>query len=353
MQTECSHGRPARRPGRGTHVRRASTVVLTTALAAVGVGVVAPVTPAGAAGPGVTAAPSINIARQGTSFVIKGSGFSATARNGFGVYVAFGPKPALLPADWFERIELYQAAVWVHPGGTGTATNKPMNADGTFQFTLTNADGSPIQPTYGSTDCTRVQCGMITMAAHGSSDRSQDSFRPIIYTTPDPTRAKVTVPYASKVPPLTGGTKPYTWTRRTGTIPPGLKLNPANGVISGVPTTEGVYRPVIRVRDAGSPGTFVDRTFLIRVAPERIVFTPSTLPARPRGVAFSRTIFASGGKAPYTFKVSSGSLPPGVTLGPMGVLKGTPTTAGSYTFVVRAADALGFAATKSYTQVVS
>jgi hypothetical protein len=301
----------------------------------------------------VTSAPSINVARQGTSFVVKGTGFSATANGGLGIYVAFGPKPSLRPADWFSNIAHYQTAVWVHPGGTGTATNKPMNPDGTSQFTLTNGDGSPIQPTYGKTDCTRIQCGIVTMAAHGSSDRSQDSFRAVIYTTPDPTKAKVTVPYASKVPPLTGGTKPYTWSRRSGTIPPGLKLNAANGVISGVPTTEGIYRPVIRVRDSGAPGTFVDRTLLIRVAPERITFTPSTLPARPRGVAFSRTIFAAGGKAPYTFKVSSGSLPPGVTLGAKGVLKGTPTVKGTYTFVVRAADSLAFAATKSYTQVIS
>jgi hypothetical protein len=333
-------------------MRRASTLALAGTLAAAAVGVVAPATPAGAAGPTVTAAPSINIARQGTSFVIKGSGFSATANGGLGVYVAFGPKPSLHPADWFKSIEHYQAAVWVHPGGTGTATNQPMNANGTFSFTLTNADGSPIQPTYGKTDCTRVQCGIVTMAAHGSTDRGQDSFRAIVYTTPDPTKAKVTVPYATKVAPLTGGTKPYTWSRRSGTIPPGLKLNPANGVISGVPTTEGVYRPVIRVRDAASPGTLVDRTLLIRVAPERIVFMPATLPARTRGVAFSRTIFASGGKAPYTFKVSSGSLPPGVTLGANGVLKGTPTVKGTYRFVVRAADHLAFAATKSYTQVV-
>jgi hypothetical protein len=333
-------------------MRRAPTLTLAGALAAIAVGVVAPTTQAGAAGPGVTAAPSINIARQGTSFVIKGSGFSATANGGIGVYVAFGSKPSLHPADWFNRIERYQAAVWVHPRGTGTTTNKTMNPNGTFQFTLTNGDGSPIQPTYGSTDCTRIQCGIVTMAAHGSSDRSQDSYRAIVYTTLDPTRAKVTVPYAGRVAPLTSGAKPYTWSRRSGTIPPGLKLNAANGVISGVPTTEGVYRPVIRVRDAAAPATFVDRTLRIRVAPARIVFTPSTLPARPRGVAFSRTIFASGGRAPYTFRVSSGSLPPGVTLGVKGVLKGTPTVKGTYTFVVRAADNLAFAATKSYTQVI-
>ena len=114
------------------------------------------------------------------------------------MYVAFGPKPSLNPGDWFTNIELYQASVWVHPtGGTNTATNKTMNPDGTFSFTLTNANGSTLKPVYGSTDCTKIQCGVLTMAAHGSTDRSQDSFRPVIFNTPDPIKAKVGVPYAT------------------------------------------------------------------------------------------------------------------------------------------------------------
>lgn len=63
------------------------------------------------------------------------------------------------------------------------------------------------------------------------------------------------------------------------------------------------------------------------------------------GEAYSYTYVATGGTAPYTFSVVSGTLPPGLTLDEdTGVLSGTPTTAGSYSFGVQVADALGVVA---------
>src|ERR1019366_5659797 len=47
---------------------------------------------------------------------------------------------------------------------------------------------------------------------------------------------------------------------------------------------------------------------------------------------------AAGGSPPYTFAVSSGSLPPGLSLSAQGILAGTPTTPGAYQFTVTAAD---------------
>jgi uncharacterized repeat protein (TIGR02543 family) len=55
--------------------------------------------------------------------------------------------------------------------------------------------------------------------------------------------------------------------------------------------------------------------------------------------AFVLSVVAAGGVAPFTYSVSSGSLPSGVSLDPAtGQLSGTPATAGSYTFTVRATD---------------
>ena len=67
-----------------------------------------------------------------------------------------------------------------------------------------------------------------------------------------------------------------------------------------------------------------------------ITVNPSTLPNGTTIVAYSQTITASGGSSPYTFTVSSGSLPGGLTLTTAGVLSGTPTAAGSFTFTVKA-----------------
>ncbi len=47
---------------------------------------------------------------------------------------------------------------------------------------------------------------------------------------------------------------------------------------------------------------------------------------------------ASGGTPPYSFSVVAGGLPPGLSLSPAGVINGTPTNGGAYTFSVQAAD---------------
>jgi hypothetical protein len=59
------------------------------------------------------------------------------------------------------------------------------------------------------------------------------------------------------------------------------------------------------------------------------------------GVAYSETITGSGGAEPYTFGVTTGALPAGLTLTAEGLLSGTPTTAGTSAFSIRGTDANG------------
>src|SRR5205085_9296032 len=68
-----------------------------------------------------------------------------------------------------------------------------------------------------------------------------------------------------------------------------------------------------------------------------------TLPNGTVGVPYSQTITASGGTAPYSFVVTAGAVPNGLTLSSSGVLSGTPTTAGSFGFTVTAIDQFGCA----------
>jgi hypothetical protein len=70
-----------------------------------------------------------------------------------------------------------------------------------------------------------------------------------------------------------------------------------------------------------------------------ITLGPPLLANGTVGTAYSQTITASGGTAPYTFAVVSGTLPAGVVMSTAGVLSGTPTTAGTSPFIVRATDA--------------
>jgi hypothetical protein len=81
-----------------------------------------------------------------------------------------------------------------------------------------------------------------------------------------------------------------------------------------------------------------------------ITVAPPTTPNGTVGVAYSQQITASGGTGPYTFAVSSGTLPAGLTLAPGGLLSGTPTTAGTSTVTIRAIDSSnGCPGTITYT----
>ncbi len=84
-----------------------------------------------------------------------------------------------------------------------------------------------------------------------------------------------------------------------------------------------------------------------------IDFAPVTIPNPTLGVAYSQTFTDTGdGVAPITFAVVSGSLPPGLSLSAGGVLSGTPTTTGTYTFTIRESDTHPLTNDQSYTVTV-
>src|SRR5439155_18777994 len=68
------------------------------------------------------------------------------------------------------------------------------------------------------------------------------------------------------------------------------------------------------------------------------------------GVPYSSSLVASGGVPGYTYSISVGSLPAGLTLNPStGAITGTPTTAGTFNFTSKVVDSSGNAATNSVT----
>uniref|UniRef100_UPI003F4C903B putative Ig domain-containing protein n=1 Tax=Xanthomonas cannabis TaxID=1885674 RepID=UPI003F4C903B len=85
-----------------------------------------------------------------------------------------------------------------------------------------------------------------------------------------------------------------------------------------------------------------------------VVIAPASLPAATAGTAYTQNLSASGGTAPYTFALSAGALPAGVTLNASGVLSGTPTASGSFNFTVSATDSgAPTTGSRAYTLVVA
>jgi formylglycine-generating enzyme required for sulfatase activity len=84
-----------------------------------------------------------------------------------------------------------------------------------------------------------------------------------------------------------------------------------------------------------------------------LVLTPSSLPAGALDIAYNETITATGGAAPYGYAVTAGSLPGGLTLSSGGVLAGTPSGSGTFSFTVAATDSKGCSGSRAYTVVIS
>lgn len=90
--------------------------------------------------------------------------------------------------------------------------------------------------------------------------------------------------------------------------------------------------------------TFIFIIFFIglgtsHAAPPTLDFSPNTIPNGVYGSAYkNQSLKVTGGKAPYSFSVSGGNLPTGMALSTSGVLSGTPTAAGNYSFTVTAVD---------------
>ncbi|WEK07703.1 MAG: putative Ig domain-containing protein [Candidatus Pseudomonas colombiensis] len=149
----------------------------------------------------------------------------------------------------------------------------------------------------------------------------------------------------------TGGTAPYSYAITSGSLPAGLSLNTSTGVISGTPTNPGAYNFTVTATDDNSVTS--SRSYSGTVAAATIIVSPTTLSNLTVGTAFSNTLSASGGTAPYTFTITSGTLPTGATLGTGGILSGTPTSAGTYNFTVTATDASNTTGSRAYSVTVS
>jgi len=91
----------------------------------------------------------------------------------------------------------------------------------------------------------------------------------------------------------------------------------------------------------GSLGGDGDVQVTITITPSAspITVSPAALPTLTAGTPFSQSLSSSGGLAPYTYALQSGTLPVGVSLTSGGVLSGTPTQRGAYSFSVRSTDA--------------
>ncbi|MBY0397202.1 MAG: Ig domain-containing protein, partial [Thermoleophilia bacterium] len=268
-------------PGTASGLRLRATDVdgRTGVTAAFAITVAAPLTIAGQAGPGTV----------GATYVARFAADGGTMPYAYEVVGAALPAGLTLDA------------------ATGTISGQPTaaSAGGTMQMRVTDAKGRTASTTSFSIDV-------------------REAFR-LVGSNLGP--ATIGLAYSGMMAPA-GGRGPFVLSLAAGSLPPGLTLEPGTGVIAGTPTAPGSYAGIVIAGVDADGRTARSEAFGIDVADGISI---AGIPPQPAtvGVPYSFAFTARGGQAPYTFALTGGNLPGGMTLdGGTGGMGGSPNRAG-------------------------
>ncbi|HEY0218877.1 MAG TPA: Ig-like domain repeat protein [Afipia sp.] len=277
--------------------------------------------------------------------------FTVTAINASGTSLPSAASNAVTPLRT-------QTITFGNPGSQNYGTTLALNAASSSGLPLDLVSTTP-------SICDFISAGQLKMEAPGSctvtaSQSGGSGFLPaasvqqtfavvvpagavsIITTTlPVPIRG---VAYSQAIT-AAGGAPPYTF-QISGSLPDGLIFSAA-GVLSGVPRSSGTFFFSVQVTDAA--GSSAIQNYSFTVSSSTFVTSPATLPSGGVGVPYpSVQLSTLGGIAPYTYALTSGGLPGGLTLSAGGILSGTPTTAGNFPITVTATDNFGATGAQAY-----
>ena len=139
------------------------------------------------------------------------------------------------------------------------------------------------------------------------------------------------------------GAEPVSWTLVSGSLPAGLQMSPFKGVDSqldfpGTPTQSGTFNLTVQAQDKNFQ---YQATMPLTILPAALSLKDGLMQVGVVGRSFDHTVTITGGAPPYTFTLTSGSLPPGLQLNPQtGEITGTPQAPGLSQFTINLTDSL-------------
>jgi len=139
--------------------------------------------------------------------------------------------------------------------------------------------------------------------------------------------------YSTSIFP-SGGTTPFNYSIINGSLPPGINISQSMDTttlfISGTPTATGTFTFTVQISDRF--GLFFNKTYTISV------MTINMPKDAQNGVPYTFSFTVTGGTPPYTFALSNGALPAGLSMDASGNITGTPTVNGMTLFSVSVTD---------------
>jgi Putative Ig domain len=240
-------------------------------------------------------------------------------------------------------------------GGTGTP--RWSVAGGTLPGGLTlDANGtlSGVPTSIGSTLVT-VQAADVNWPGLSTTATLPLAIDPPVFTISVPPSPAARVGQAYQLTPqATGNVGSVVWSIASGSLPPGVSVDPASGVIAGAPSAFGTFTAIVQARDSWDASRVATGATTVVVAPAELAITTTALPPGAYRRSYTVVLAVSGGSGQTTWALAGGALPSGLTLAANGVVSGAPASVGTFRFTVRAVDAgwTGNAAQRDFTMTV-
>src|SRR5208337_1521712 len=152
--------------------------------------------------------------------------------------------------------------------------------------------------------------------------------------------ATVGAPYTVYISAIGGASGTFTWSITSGTLPAGLSMSPSTTstvTISGTPTTVGTSDFTIQVVDSAS-NTASQALGIVVSKPGPLTIETQSLPPGTVNTPYNASLQATGGIEPYTWTITSGTLPVGLAMNSAGIISGTPAASGTSGFTAQVTD---------------
>lgn len=218
------------------------------------------------------------------------------------------------PPTNLGNVRIYVSAVAADASGDGTAANDRVYL---ASYTLSGGGTAPTPPTI---------------------------------TTSSPLPSGVVGTSYSQQFAATGGTGGYAWSLVSGSLPGGLSLS-TGGLLNGIPNAAGSFTFSVKVTDAQNQSAQQQFSLTVSTTQQQgvTITTSSPLPGGTAGTFYTTQFSAVGGSGGYVWSQTGGTLPPPLTLSAGGVLSGTPSQAGTYSFSVTVRDSNNQTATQQFS----